>query len=170
MHLVLLLATRVLIGDPFPTQKLPQLAGDAVALPPSDRVVVVDFFATWCGPCHQALPILVRLREKLGDRVTFVFISEDEASREKVARFAAEFKLGGPVLLDSDHAFYDRVGVRKLPTTYILDSAGIVRHINNGFGPGYEGRIGHWLRQTLALGGPKAPGGESSPSVSVPSR
>jgi thiol-disulfide isomerase/thioredoxin len=166
----ILLATRVLIGEPFPAQKLPQLAGATVTVPAAEHVVVVDFFATWCGPCHEALPILVKLREKFGDRVTFVFISEDEASREKVARFAADFKLGGPVLLDADHAVYDRVGVRKLPTTYIIDSAGIVRHINNGFGPGYEGRMTRWLRQTLEHSGPKAPDGESTPPAPVPSR
>src|SRR5262249_26010577 len=92
-----------------------------------------------------------RLRAQLGDRVAFVAVSEDEgpAAAERVARFAAELGLSGPVVLDGDHALYGRLVVRKLPTTYVVDSHGIVRHINNGFGPGYERRIRRWIEDTL---------------------
>jgi cytochrome c biogenesis protein CcmG, thiol:disulfide interchange protein DsbE len=149
--LALLLVTRVVIGDAFPKGELPTLDGEVVELPPAGRVVVVELFATWCGPCRESLPLLERVRARFGDRVTFVTVSEDVDPRAaaKVARFAAELALPGPILLDRDHALYDQLVVRKLPTTYVIDHAGVVRHINNGFGPGYARRITGWIEQEL---------------------
>jgi thiol-disulfide isomerase/thioredoxin len=147
----LLLATRILIGDSFPEMQLPSLASGEVALPAAGHVVVVELFATWCDSCRDALPIMERLREHFGDRVTFVTVGEDEGddARAKVVRFAAALQLSGPVLLDADHALYDRLGVRKLPTAYVIDALGVVRHIDNGFGPGYEARLTRWIESTL---------------------
>ncbi len=147
----LALALRILIGDPFPAEELPSLASAKVALPATGQVVVVELFATWCESCRDALPIVARLRERFGDRVTFVTVSEDEGedARPKVARFADAMGIAEPILLDADHALYDRLGVRKLPTAYVIDAKGVVRHIDNGFGPGYEARLGRWIDSTL---------------------
>ena len=163
--LALLLVTRVVIGDAFPARVLPALDGHAVELPAAGRVVVIELFATWCAPCRQSLPQLERLRSRFGDRVTFVTVSEDEGADavERVSGFAADLKLSGTVLLDRDHALYEQLVVRKLPTTYVVDSRGIVRHINNGFGPGYERRLAGWIEQTSRAEAVPAP--DASPST-----
>jgi thiol-disulfide isomerase/thioredoxin len=147
----LLLVTRIVIGDAFPPERLMGADGTAVDVVVPGQIVVVDLFATWCEPCRDELPILEDLRARFGDRVAFVTISEDTGAdaRDKVARFAAQMKLRAPILFDGDHALYERLGVRKLPTTYIVDATGTVRHINNGFGPGYRARVAKWIADTL---------------------
>jgi len=160
----IVLLARVLIGDPLPAIALDTVDRGRLELPVKERIVVVDFFATWCGPCRESLPVLERLRARYGDRALFVSISEDEGedARKRVARFAEAIGLHGPIGLDPDRAVFQRLGVRKLPTTYIVDGTGTVRHINNGYGPGYEARMARWLDGVL--GGQKASRGVSAPA------
>ncbi len=164
--IALLLATRVLIGDPFPSVTLPALDGHVLALPGERDVLVVEVFATWCRPCKEALPILERLRHQFAQGVSFVSVSEDDGddARDKIAGFLGATGFSGPILLDSDHALYRRLGVRKLPTAYVVDREGVVRHIDNGFGPGYEARLARWLRVALRGGEPGAATPATRPS------
>ena len=154
MLVTLLFAARVLLGDPFPAATLPALRGQTVALPAAGHVVVVEVFATWCASCHEALPIVERLRSRFGDRVIFLGVSEDDGdeARAKLGRMVEATGLTAPILLDADHDLYNRLGIRKLPTAYVIDAEGVVRHIDNGFGPGYEKRLAGWIVQTLRAG------------------
>jgi thiol-disulfide isomerase/thioredoxin len=157
--IALLLATRVLLGDPFPATSLPALDGPAIALPPRGQVLVVEIFATWCASCHEALPIVEGLRSRFGSDLVVVTVSEDEGedARAKLTRMAAETGLSGPILLDSRHDLYQRLGVRKLPTAYVVDAEGVVRHIDNGFGPGYKARLVRWVMEALRAHSHAAP-------------
>src|SRR5262252_1692894 len=119
------LAAAVLIGDPLPAIALEPLAtGDRVALPDAVRghVVVIDFFATWCVPCRESLPALERLRQRFGPAgVAFFTISEDApGTGTRVEKFVRELHLGARVLLDPERSAYERLGARRLPTTYIV--------------------------------------------------
>jgi len=91
------------------------------------------------------------LRARYGERVTFISVAEDDGpdAAADVARYAAQLGLHVTVVLDKSHALSDRLVLRKLPTTYVVDADGVVRHINNGFGPGYERRLAGWIEQTL---------------------
>jgi thiol-disulfide isomerase/thioredoxin len=144
-----MLGRAILIGEPLPRLDLTAVAdGQAVNLPRAlrSRVVVIDFFATWCEPCRDSLPVFERLQKRFADRVDFVSISEDER-REAVARFVREHRLGGRVLLDPGRAAFDRLGAHLLPTTYVLDEHAVVRKINHGYGSGFEARMVRWLEQ-----------------------
>jgi thiol-disulfide isomerase/thioredoxin len=149
--LAALLVTRVVIGAAFPAHTLPATDGHPIVVPAPNHVVVVDVFATWCAPCREALPIIDRVRSRFDERVTFISVSVDDGpdAAERVLHFASTLGVSGPFLLDSDHALSGELVLRKLPTTYIIDADGIVRHINNGFGPGYERRLQGWIEDTL---------------------
>ncbi len=136
----------LLIGDPAPSISLTSPDGKTTAnlstLAPG-KIVLIDFFATWCGPCQDSIPVVERLRKRHPE-VVFVSISVDENPSE-VPAFVRKMKIGSKVFVDPQKRAYTALGAHILPTTYILDGKGVVRKINHGFGSGYEARIEKWL-------------------------
>ena len=140
------------IGDVAPPVAAETL--DGAPLPaggPSGGVTVVDFFATWCRPCHRALADLAAVRANLGPRVRILLIDVEE-DPAKVRRFLATTPLpeGAQVALDRSGAMARRWGQDRFPTTFLLDDKNVIRHINRGWGAGYRDRLSHWLRPMLA--------------------
>ena len=85
------------------------------------KVVVVNFWATWCGPCRAEIPDLVALQEKYKDTLQVIGISEDEAGADVVKRFAAEHKINYPVAMTTPEIEKLFPGISALPTSFILD-------------------------------------------------
>ena len=85
------------------------------------KVVLVNFWATWCGPCRAEIPDLVALQEKYRDRLQIIGISEDEGPLEDVKRFAAAHKINYPIVMTSHEIRKLFPGVNALPTSFILD-------------------------------------------------
>ncbi|MBI3551298.1 MAG: TlpA family protein disulfide reductase [Elusimicrobia bacterium] len=115
------------LGTSAPALSLPDLSGKPVSL--SDfkgKVVLLDFWATWCGPCQEELPDLIALHEKYKAKgFTMLGVSEDSAGRDAVAEFAALNKIPYPILLSGgkDPAGWDVPG---LPTAFLIDRKGRV--------------------------------------------
>jgi thiol-disulfide isomerase/thioredoxin len=107
---------------PAPAFTLKDLDGREIS-PASLRgkVVIVNFWATWCGPCRAEIPDLVALQEKYKDTLQVIGISEDEAGVEVVKRFAAEHKVNYPVAMTTPEMEKLFPGVGALPTSFILD-------------------------------------------------
>jgi peroxiredoxin len=133
-------AAMALVGKDAPNFKLPDLAGKDVQL--SDlkgSVVVVDFWATWCGPCVQSLPHLNSLYEEkkaAGLKVLAVSVDQDKA---KVPPFVTDKKLTFTVLLDNDQQkAAEKYGVQGIPQTVVIGKDGKVAKVFIGFGPGSE--------------------------------
>ena len=88
------------------------------------KVILVNFWATWCPPCVAEMPGMQKLYEAYGDRVEFVFIARDE--HERVVKFLEKKNLNLPV-------YYERtsppevLSTSSLPTTYLIDSKGMIR-------------------------------------------
>jgi thiol-disulfide isomerase/thioredoxin len=89
------------------------------------RVVLVNLWATWCGPCVREMPSLDRLQAALGDRLTVLAISEDQGAAHVVEPFLAKLGLARlAVFLDPAAAAHDAFRVRGLPTSFLIDKEG----------------------------------------------
>jgi thiol-disulfide isomerase/thioredoxin len=137
-----------IITDPAPALELPDVDGHTHTLP-RDRVVIVDFFATWCGPCHEALERLEPLTRELGDSVQLIVVDVGEPPATVRRFFAARPPSPALVLIDRDAAASQRWGQHRFPTTFLIDRTGIIRFINRGYGPGYGDRITTRIRALL---------------------
>jgi peroxiredoxin/YHS domain-containing protein len=91
------------------------------------KVVLVDFWATWCPPCVKAMPQLQKLHDRLAPKgFTVVGISTDEGSVKKVKPFLAKWKLTYPLVLDSAN-MWKAFGVKGLPSMYLIKDGLIVQ-------------------------------------------
>lgn len=120
-------------GYMAPDLQLPTLSGETVAL--SDlrgQVVILNFWATWCPACRTEMPALdqvYRAYQGQGLEVIAVNVQEDPAG---TGAFVQELGLALPVLVDRDGTVSARYRVTSLPTTYIIDRAGVIREITVG--------------------------------------
>jgi thiol-disulfide isomerase/thioredoxin len=104
-------------------------------------VVIVDFWATWCAPCKQELPLLEKLYQKYKGRgLMIVGVSVDQEAAN-VGAFVKQLKLTFPIVHDKAHSVADRVKPPKMPSSYVVDRNGVVRHLHGGFRSGDEGKI-----------------------------
>ncbi len=119
----------------------------------SDRgsVVLLDVWATWCEPCRDALPIYEQLATKYGSRGLKVYaLNVDEDSRA-IPAFLTETKLGLPVLLDANAQVAEKtLGVKMMPTTFIVDRKGVVRFVHEGFAEEFLQKYQTEIEQLLA--------------------
>lgn len=106
---------------------LDDLGGQPVSLSSyHGKVVVLNFWATWCGPCRSEMPSLETLYKKYRDQGLVVVGVNLEESRSAVRQFAKQDKITFPVLLDSSGRVALAYGARSLPVTYVIDRAGDV--------------------------------------------
>ncbi len=104
---------------------LKNLEGSEVSLKDFEgKVVFLNFWATWCGPCREEMPSMERLWQRFKED-DFVILAVDlRESKGEVVSFMKEYGLTFPVLLDSKGEVGSMFGVRAIPTTYLLDSEG----------------------------------------------
>ena len=118
-------------GQPMP--KLSQLLPGATIPNSSGKVVLVDFWASWCGPCVQSFPALNRLQSKYGSKglvVIGVGVDDDAA---KYKAFADKMKVSFSVVHDSSHKAADFFSPPSMPSSYVVDRKGVIRYVHSGF-------------------------------------
>jgi peroxiredoxin len=137
---------------PAPAFALPRAAGGAFSSSEGGRarVLVVNFWATWCGPCRDELPALARLHAALAGEGALVVAVSVDARAEAAARFASARDLPFPVLSDPNEDVARRFGVFAYPTTVVVDRAGRVAHRAVGAFAWDAPDTVAWLRTLLA--------------------
>ena len=156
-------------GSPAPEFTLEDLEGNPVSLADQrGQVVLVDFWATWCGPCVQAMPHLQKLHEDHREHgLTVLAISTDQ-QRDAVPPFLERNSYTFPVLYADDEVktLYQ---VHGIPVVYLIDRNGRIRFHHVGYGPGtdkeLDGRVSELLEEKVETGAPVLP--STSPSQSI---
>ncbi|MEQ9455650.1 MAG: TlpA disulfide reductase family protein [Phycisphaeraceae bacterium] len=125
-----------LLGKPAPGFTLPNLEGNPVRLNQlKGQVVILDFWATWCGPCVVAMPELQRLHEKYADQgVTIIGVNlrEDRATAQ---RFVDQHNLTFEFVLDERGRTSKPYSISGIPQTVFIDREGVVQSVHVGFHP-----------------------------------
>ena len=121
------------IGKTAPDFKLQKLAGeDTVSLSAlRGKVVLVDFWATWCAPCKKSLPYLAKLDEKY-KKLNVVAINIDD-DRENAIQFLRQLKLKINSVYDADKKVVSVYNVPVMPTAYLIDQYGKIQYIHSGY-------------------------------------
>jgi thiol-disulfide isomerase/thioredoxin len=104
------------------------------------KVVLVNFWATWCPPCREEIPELLRLKKEYKDRLEIVGISEDDDPPEKVLKFVRQQGMNYPVVMATPELIESYGGVPALPTSFLIDTQGRVVQKHSGLYPieGYD--------------------------------
>lgn len=137
-------------GPPAPDFALRSLAGQNVRLSEHlGEVVLINFWASWCGACREQMPHLEELFTRYRRAgLVLLGVTLDE-NRARAADMAATLRISYPLLLDERKEVSRAYGVDTLPVTVLIDRAGSVRYVASGYKPGYEQRYAEKLRELL---------------------
>lgn len=124
-------------GGALPEFSLQELAGELFTDDDLDgKVALINFWATWCGPCKIEMPWFVDFQRQFKDRgFTILAISLDEGGWDPVRAFAEEMEFNFPVVLGGDPVSEDFGGIYVLPTTLIVDRSGEIVFRHTGLVP-----------------------------------
>jgi thiol-disulfide isomerase/thioredoxin len=112
------------------------------------KVVILNFWATWCPPCREEIPEFVRLQAKYKDKLQVIGASEDDDGPQKVEQFAQRYGINYPIVMATKELIDNYGGVPALPTSFLIDPQGRVMQKHTGL---YEYEV--YEREVRALAG-----------------
>jgi peroxiredoxin len=132
-----------------PTFSLPSRSGDTVSLDKlKGQVVMLNFWASWCGPCRQEMPLLDQMHKRYSSLGFTLLGVNVEANTKDAERWLGETPVSFPVLFDKDSKVSKLYDVNAMPSTVFIDRKGNVRYLHKGYKAGDEGE---YLNQIRAL-------------------
>ena len=137
-------------GSPAPDFTLATRDGGKLRLADLEgQVVMINFWATWCGPCRQEMPLLTQLHDKyepLGFTMLGVNVEPDSAA---AVAWLQKVPVTFPILFDTTSDVASRFGVEGMPSSVLLDRQGKVRYVHRGYKPGDEAKYADMIRSLV---------------------
>lgn len=142
-----------LTGKPAPPIKLALLDGGTFELAShkGKDIVLLDFWATWCGPCRVAMPVLVEVADQYAAKGVRYFAVNLREKPEVIKKYLRDQKLKIAVPLDQDGNVARQYNVRGIPTMVIVDKEGVVRKIHVGSSPELKADLTRTLDELLTV-------------------
>jgi peroxiredoxin len=137
-------------STPAPDFTLKSRSGENIKLSElRGNVVMVNFWASWCGPCRQEMPLLQQLYDRyqgMGFTLLGVNVDEDPAAAQKMLK---EIPVNFPILYDSSNKVSKQYQVKAMPSTFMVDRDGNIRYLHKGYKAGYEDDYQQQIRTLL---------------------
>lgn len=143
-----------LVGKPAPDFAADSVTGEGPTTLKAAQgtVVILDFWATFCGPCKKSFPKYQALVEQFGGSVNVLAVSVDEpdsVTKEQIVEFAKSTGVKFPVVWDKEQKAVKLYSPPTMPTSFIIDKEGVVRHVHAGYKDGEEDKIGEEVKALL---------------------
>lgn len=138
------------INVPTPDFTLESRSGENLRLEDHrGEVVMLNFWASWCGPCRQEMPLMDELYSQYKDLgFTILAVNVDE-NREEAHRFLDKVPVNYPILYDPESSVSELYEVQAMPTTVMIDRNGNARYLHYGYQPGYEDEYEQQIRELV---------------------
>jgi len=116
------------------------------------KVVIVDFWATFCHPCKKSFPKYQALMDEFGNDLAIIAVSvdgEDDVTKETLEKFAEETGAKFKIMWDTKQATAKKYSPAKMPTSFVIDKEGVIRHVHAGYEAGEEDKIAEEIKELI---------------------
>lgn len=138
------------IADPAPDFTLPSSTGENVRLAEQrGQVVMLNFWASWCGPCRKEMPLLDEMSKRYGAAGFVLYgvnVEEDNTDAKKLIK---QLGVTFPILYDAESKASSLYNVDAMPTTVLIDKKGEIRFVNRGYKDGDENKYRDQIRELI---------------------
>lgn len=143
-------AAAVTIQDTAPDFTLKSLEGSNLRLEEyRGQVVLINFWASWCGPCRQEMPLLDRLHQRYVDTGFAVLGINVEGEVAPAQELIDKVPVTFPVLIDEGQLVSELYKLEAMPSTVVVDRDGVVRYIHRGYKPGDEAKYVEVVKELI---------------------
>ena len=133
--------TTAQIGRAAPDFKLSDLSGQEISLTQfRGKIVLLDFWATWCGPCRMTMPLLENLQKEYSGVMVQLAVNLEEP-KDLVQDYVKSQGIRAQVLLDEQGSVAQAYGAEAIPRQVLIDKKGVVQYIQTGFSPAMSSQL-----------------------------
>ncbi len=143
-------AGAVAIQDSAPDFTLKSLDGANLRLDEyRGQVVLINFWASWCGPCRQEMPVLDQLHKRYEDTGFAVLGVNVEGTEAPARQLLSKVPVSFPVLIDAGQKVSETYHLQAMPSTVVVDRDGVVRYVHQGYKPGDEAKYVEIVKELI---------------------